>query len=256
MAGRLHHQKARSVNPLRHCFAFMSSHERSFLISGFLVMFATFVVRDILMDRARTMADMLSAAETAYFLEDAEVQLHHEVDEVDGHVMSSGSDILANLPSHRERLHFSQDPESIMDRSSVQDLRMETETDQEFLNTDRLLEILPQNDKDRMDFSNLYARWEKDMLALLTPLPLIGAKVDPVIAKAEAQENRNHHLDMWVINGKLRFLSASILDDAQLTLEEKEHEAKVFAWWSYALYFVGGALALGGKMARIETVGV
>lgn len=244
------------MNPLRHCFAFMRRHERYFVISGFLVMFATFVVRDILMDRARTMADTLSAVETAYFLEDAEVQLHHEVDEVDGHVMSSGSDILANLPSHRVRPHFSQDPESIMDRSTVQDLRMESETDQEFFSTGRLLEILPHNDKDRMDFSKLYARWDKDRLALLTPIPLFGAKVDPVIAKAEAQENRKHHLDMWAINGELSFLSASILGHAQLTLEEKEHEANAFAWWSYALYFVGGVLALGGKMARIETVGV
>jgi fatty acid desaturase len=60
---------------------------------------------------------------------------------------------------------------------------------------------------------------------------------------------------MWSINGQLQFLCASSLDDAHRTLEEKEDEANVFAWWSYVLYFISGVLALGGKMAGIETVG-
>jgi len=244
------------VNPLNHCFVFMKRHERSFLISGFLVLFVTFVVRDILLDRARTMADTLSVEETAYLLEDSTVQLHREIDEVDGHVMSSNSDILANLPSHRERLHFSPDPESILDRGSIQDLRMGRETNTEFNSLYKLLEILPSNDTHRTDFSKLYARWDKDQLELLTPLSPIGTKVNPVVAKAEAEENRKHHLDMWAINGQLAILGALILDDAHRMLEDKERKANVFAWWSYALYFVGGVLALGGKMAGIDTVGV
>jgi hypothetical protein len=243
------------VNPLRQCFAFMKRHERSFLISGFLVLFVTFVVRDILMDRARTMSDTLSAAETAYLLEDATVQLHHEIDVVDGHVMSGNSDILANLPSHQNGLHFSPDPESFLDRSSVQDLRMYSETNTEFASLHRLLELLPLHNTHRTDFSKLYARWDKDRVGLLRPVPLIGAKVDPVVAKSEAEEDRKHLQDMWWINGQLQFLCASSLDDVHRTLEEREHGANIFAWWSYVLYFISGVLALGGKMAGIETVG-
>lgn len=248
-------KKARLVHPLTHCLAFMKRRERSFLISGFLVLFVTFVVRDILFDRARTIADTLSAEETAYRLEDSTMQLHREIDEVDGHVMTGNSDILTNFPSHRKRLHYTMDVASFLDQSSLQDLRMESETGTEFDSLCRLLAILPANEPHRTDFSKLYARWEKDQLELLTPVPLIGAKIDPDAAKAEAQEDRKHRLDMWAINGQLQLLGASIFDDAHQMLEDKEHEANVFAWWSYALYFIGGVLALGGKMAGIETVG-
>jgi hypothetical protein len=251
----LPHHKARPVKPLRHCFEFMKRHERSFLISGFLVLFVTFVVRDVLLDRTRRMADTLSAAETEYLLEDATVQLHHEIDAVDGHVMSGSSDILANLPSRRRQLHFSPDPESILNRDSVQYLRMDSETNSEFASLYRLLEVLPANDNHRADFATLYARWDKDQVELLRPQRPIGEKVDPAVAKAEAEKDRKHRQDMWAINGQLRFVGASILDDAHRTLEDKEHEANVFAWWSYALYFIGGILALGGKMAGIEVVG-
>lgn len=243
------------MNRLRPCFEFMNRHERSFLISGFLVLFVTFVIRDILLDRTRTMANTLSAAETTYLLEDSTMQLGHEIDEVDGHVMSSDSDILANSPSHRSRLRLSPDPESILDRGSIQFLRMDSETTTEFASLYRLLEVLPANDKHRADFSLLYVRWDNDQVKLLSPVRPIGEKVDPAVAKAEAEEDRKHRQDMWAINGQLRFVGASILDDAHRTLEEKEHEANVFAWWSYVLYFIGGILALGGKMAGIETVG-
>jgi hypothetical protein len=226
------------------------------LISGFLVLFVTFVVRDVLFDRARTMADTLSAEETAYRLEDSTMQLHREINEVDGHVMTGNSDILTNFPSHRKRLHYSMDVASFLDQSPLQDLRMQSETNTEFSSLYRLLEILPSNETHRTDFSKLYARWDKDQLGLLTPVPLIGAKIDPVVAKAEAQEDRKRRLDMWTINGQLGTLGASIFDDAHRMFEDKEHEANVFAWWSYALYFIGGVLALVGKLAGIETVEV
>jgi hypothetical protein len=241
------------VNRLHPCLAFMKRHERSFLISGFLVLFVTFVVRDILLDRSRAMADKLTAIESTYLLRDAAVQLHHEIDEVDGHVMSGQSDILAILQPHGGQIHFSPDPESILDRGSVQYLRMRSETNSEFADLYRLLDVLPDNDKHRSDFVMLYGRWDKDQVEELRPVRPIGEKVDPAVAKAEADEDRKHRQDMWAINEQLQLVSASILDDAQRRLEEKEHEESVFAWWSYALYFFGGILALGGKMAGIET---
>ncbi len=243
------------MKPLRHTFEFMNRHKRLFLIFSFLVLFITFVIQDVLLEHTRRMATTLSIAETEYLLEYATMQLHHEIDEVDGHVMSGNSDILANLPSNRRQLHFSPDPESILNRGSVQDLRMDTETNSEFASLYRLLEVLPANESHRTDFSTLYARWDKDQIELLRPERPIGENVDPVVAKAEAEGDRKYRQDMWAINWKLRFVGASILDDAHRTLEDKEHEAEVFAWWSYALYFIGGILALGGKMAGIEVVG-
>jgi len=245
------------VNPFRGCFAFMKRHERVFLGSGFLIVFVTFVVRDILLDRARAIAETLSVAETAYLLEDAAVQLHHEIDEVDGHVMAGNSDLLNEPPSDMQYRHISPDVMSFLNRDSIQNLRMDSEANTEFACLYRLLEALPSNNTHRTDFSKLYLRWDKDRMDLLrTPPPPIGAKVDPVIAKSQAEEDAKLRQDMWVINGQLQLLSASILDDAQRTLEGKEHEATAFAWLSYALYFVGFVLAFGGKMAGLETVGV
>lgn len=243
------------MNPLRHSFAFMKRHERSFLISGFLVLFITFVVRDILLDRARTLADALSAAESAYLLEDANVQLHHEIDVVDGHVVLGDSDILASLPSYRKQIHFDRDVESMLDRTSLQYLRMDSETNTEFASLYRLLEALPSDNAHRSDFSKLYARWDKDQVSLLRPIPLIGAKVDPAIAKADADEDRRHRQDMWAINEQLQLLGASILDDTHRSLDAKEHQASIFALWSYLLYFIGWILAFGGKIAGVETTG-
>ena len=243
------------MNPIHPCFEFMKRHEKSFLICGFLILFITFVVRDILLDRTQKIADELSSAESTYLLEDATVQLHHEIDLVDGHVMSGNSDILADLPPHRELLHWSPTPESILDRGSVQYLRMDSETNSEFASLNRLLEVLPANDKHRADFAMLYARWDQDEMKLLRPVRQIGEKVDPAVASAEAEEDRKHLQDMWEVSGQLGLVGASIFDDAHRTLEEEEHEATVFRWWSYALYFIGGVLALGGKMAGIETVG-
>ena len=242
------------MSPLRQCFAFMKRHDRSFLISSFLVFFITFVVRDILMDRVRMMADKLSAAETAFLLENSTAQLDHEIDVVDGHVMSGNSDILANFPSHHNRLHLSPDPESILDRNSVQDLRMVRETSTEFAILYRILDLLPLNNSNRADFSKLYARWDKDQVGSLKPIPLIGVKVDPVVAKTEAEKDRKRLQDMWSINGEIQMLGASSLDDAQRNIEEKEHETNVFAWCSYVLTFFSGVLALSCKFAGIETV--
>lgn len=242
-------QEAQPVNLLRPCFELMKRHERSFLFCGFLLVFITFAVRDILLNSAQMMADRLSAAESTYLLEDATVQLHQEIDEVDGHVMAGNSDILANRPPRKEHLRWSPN----LDRGSVQFLRMISETGSKFASINRLLADLPVDDKNRSEFGILYTRWDRDQMKLLRPVRLIGQKVDPAIARAEAEEDSKNSQDMWDVNRRLAFLGASILDEAHGALEEKEHQACVFRWLSYALYFIGGVLALGTKMAGIET---
>lgn len=226
-----------------------------FLVAGYLVLFITFVVRDILLDRARTMADTLSVAESAYLLEEATIQLNHEIDEVDGHVMDGDRDILSNFPSHRPTIHVNMDILLMLGRDSLQSLRIDSETNAEFSSLERLLEVLPSDDKRREAFSTLYTRWDKDQMELLGPLRSIEEKVDPAISTAEAAQNTKRSQDMWAINGQLQILASEILDDAHKTLGDKENQVEVFARWSYLLYFTGGILALGSKLVGVETAG-
>lgn len=230
----------------------LKRYERFFVTAGFLIVILTFVVRDVLLESARTMAESISAAETSYLLENAAIELYHEVDQVDGHVMEGNSEVLNHLSSQRPKIQFSADPESILDRESVQHLRMESEQSEEFYNLGRLLRELPFERAQQTELDEFYRRWDADRLSLLRPIAPIGEKIDPAKEKADAAQDKRTYADMWLIRERLQTLRASILDNAERTLEKKEYIVAVYTPISVLLYVIGTLLAVLARLAGVE----
>ena len=65
---------------------FLKRNEGLHIILGSLILFTTFVIRDVLIERLRSTTDAIYAAETTYLLRDASITLHHEGDQLDAHV--------------------------------------------------------------------------------------------------------------------------------------------------------------------------
>jgi hypothetical protein len=234
---------------------FLKRNEGLLVIFGWLILFLTFVVRDVIVEHLHTLTDAVSGAQASYLLRDGSIALHHEVDQLDIHIMTGDAQILKHFRDEPDRYEPTGDWESILDYDSLHLLRLETETGMEFDNVGRLIQKVPVADQRRSDFDSLFKQWDALKMSLLKPLPPLQENVKPdKTAPARLRhENIRMAAQLWLINEKLQLVAANILDDAESERTKEEQRLKIFRPISYLLFATGAFLTLISKLAGEPT---
>jgi len=230
-------------------------HRSLITVVGGLIILATFLVKDVLRDQEKDLADAINSAESIYLMRSADLELRKELNEVDMNVSISRREILQSLPpgtkvkavpylatgfdGHEDRL-----------------VRILSDTDVEVDNLQRLVAIVPPTPEHLNEFGKLFWEWDKLRLEdFAKPLPLLDSKPSED-SKVVEEHNQKYYSEVWLINSQMSMVGAEILDDAHHTKEKRERHLRFFSPISYILFGIGVVVTVVSKLFGIEGEGV
>ena len=230
-----------------------AKHPELITVLGGLILFATFLVKDILREQEKDVVNAIDSAESIYLIRDSNLALRKEIDQLDANINRSRGEILrADRSKHKEKQTEAREFIPIFDGSEDPVVRLLGETDVEVDNLQRLVAKAPPTAEHLTEFAKVYWEWDKlRMQFFAQPLPSLDEKLKED-AKNIAERDRAYYSSVWLINSKISMVGAEILDDAHYTKEKLEHRVKIFTPISYVLFGLGVVLTIVSKLFGVD----
>lgn len=233
---------------------FFTRHQGLLIILGSLIIVATFIVKDVLRDQVKDVADSINAAENLYLIRDSNLELHEEIDEVDDNVSKGRIEVLRSLPTKQKDVDVIKKPEWSADfsRNSQRLLRIENEMGLEEDNLARLVLKAPPKPDHMTQFAELYKQWDTLRIKILEgDRDELNAKYFD--SKAVYNRSVKTYSDVWLLSQRLHLIGSMILDDAHETKERNERLVNIFTPVSYGLFGLGALLTVLSKLFGVDS---
>lgn len=228
-------------------------HRDLITVFGGLILFATFVVNDVLRQQEKDVVNTIDSAESIYLIRDSNLALRKEIDQLDANINMSRRKILrADRSKHKEKQTEAREFIPVFDGSEDPVVRLLDESNVEVDNLQRLVAKASPTAEHLTEFGRVYWEWDKlRMQFFAKPLPLLDEKPTED-AKTITERDQAYYLSLWLINSKISMVGAEILDDAHYTKEKLEHRVKIFTPISYVLFGVGVVLTIVSKLFGVD----
>ena len=217
---------------------FVKRHDRQLAIFGGFLLLATFVVREIVRENLKELKDSLAAAENTFRIRDEFMLLHRQLKAVDERMGKSEN--TSTLP-----LTITLDPSKRISEEQVKIAQLSEAIAEEMDNIGDLVEKMQLNPDDAKDYVKLVADTDDVKDSYQKVMMRDGSMESKMLEMIKAEE-KAQQLQHTLLT------DVRILEEAREQEHRREKEYRVVTYVSYALFLIGSALGLLGKIYGLK----